>query len=248
MTSAWAIEATRIPAPYNPALLGYAPQQARQPIQASNAFRQSVAKIWCCAVGNTDAVAAGTGVFITKNVLLTVGHVLFDARQFGLGRCGGYVDHVSIESQWLGLVGLSTNRVVAAPDWTAAAANAGSDLGVIKLDQPVASAIPVTPQAVNDASLSGQAISVCGYPGINNQLFDAHGRCLALSSELIFHNADVEDGESGSPLFTAGASVKLAGLHRAGPGSTPSGYPDSVSAFRFTPEAIDWVKSVIPLL
>jgi V8-like Glu-specific endopeptidase len=253
-TNLWSAQETVVPAPYhapNTKFWGYIPHKAPRPVAPDDPYRLSTVKIWCFAPGNSNAVGAGTGVFIASDVILTVGHVLYDPSAFSPQREGGYVDAVQIESTWLNIPAAAarTNRVVATPGWAQAHPVAAGDLGVIRLNASVPSIKALTPQALSDSALSGKDITVYGYPAISRRLFRSEGKCLALLPQLIFHNAHVGDGDSGSPLLEPmGGGSALAGLHRAGPAETPSGLPDSVSAFRFTQPAIDWVNALIPQL
>ena len=222
----------------------------KQPISGTDPFRLTVVKIWCFAGNDPNPRTAGSGVFITDDVLLTSGHLLFNPEIFGPHRSGGYADHVRLTSPWLPIhpQAAASNRVVAAPGWVKGS-SPGADVGVIKLNLPVNPAANLTPVAASNTKLANAAVRVYGFPLISQQLHYASGTCVALQSQLIFHSADVGPGESGSPLLAMISDVPaLVGLHRAGPGETPSGLPPSVSAFRLTRPALNWIQNVIPLL
>jgi V8-like Glu-specific endopeptidase len=247
--------ATELPPPHpgqEAFVQGLAGGAGRGPVGEQDRFRLAVAKIWCFAPGGGEPVAAGSGVFVAHDTLLTVGHVIFDPEEYGTARAGGYVGHVQIDSPWFPIppAAAATDRVVAPPGWTGPERRRDGDIGVIKLNAPIPGVTPLIPQAHTDQQLANAQVAVYGFPALTRQLFLAPGRCVGLEPSFIYYDADVSEGESGGPLLAAlPGGVELAGLHRAGPGETPSTMPtNAVSALRLTAEAIGWIQAMLAKL
>jgi V8-like Glu-specific endopeptidase len=233
---ALSVKKTVAPAPHDPALApqaGFAPNNPKHPVSEHDPYRLSVAKIWCFAPGDPNPRGAGSAVFIASDVLLTVGHVLFDPAEYGSARDHGYVDHVRITSPWFPIpaAAAETKRVVVTPGWARPHPRRDGDLGVVRLNAPVGGIDPLIPQAASNSDLQGQKVAVYGYPSVSQQLYQALGTCVALETQFVYHTADASRGESGSPLLAdLPTGAALVGLHRAGMGETPNGIPPSVSA------------------
>jgi V8-like Glu-specific endopeptidase len=222
---------------------------AKRPVADTDQYRLTVAKIHCFAPGDPHPRGAATGVFIAKDVLLTVGHALFNPEIFGPDR-QGYADHVKISSPWfpISLASVETARIVATPGWVDNKLR-DLDLGIVKLDGQVPGAAPLAPRAASNPQLRDLNVRFYGFPVISSQLFCGDGVCLRAEPGRILHNADAGPGESGSPLLAAiSGPAGFVGLHRAGPGESPPDLPQAASALRLTGPMLNWVSEMLPLM
>jgi V8-like Glu-specific endopeptidase len=219
----------------------------KRPVPESDHYRLAIAKLDCFAPNNANPVGYATGVFITKDVLLTVGHAVFDREAFQNGR-DGYADHLKISSPWyaIPLNAVATNRVVAAPGWVDQGL-AGFDLGMVRLNAPVPGIATMAPHALNDAQLANIEVRFYGFPAGLSHLYCGDGACVGFDSGRIFHTADAGPGESGSPLAATVSGVAVViGLHRAGTGESPARFSHAVSAVRINSAALQWISDMLP--
>lgn len=230
---------------------GLSGQTAKQPIAQQDPMRLSVTKIWCFAPGGSQAVAAGSGVFIAPDVILTAGHVIFKPDDYGTARDGGYVGHVQLDSPWLSIPvrAASTERVVAPPGWARAKPLPDVDIGLIRLNAPVPGVATLAAYPAANTELAGAAVAAYGFPAISQQLYFGSGACAASAPSLLYYTADVGEGESGGAVMAVISAVpELVAIHRAGPGAAPADIPPSASGVRLTAAIVGWIQAMSPIL
>jgi len=219
----------------------------RIPVSHADPAHASVVQILSFRPGETVPRLAGTGVFVAEDLLVTAAHVIFDPSEevFGSQRMG-YAGMVVLQSEVLRILPAvrQTQRIVAAPGYTQDG-DPSFDLAVIQLNDPVGAAQAVRPHAAAGDKLVGMHVNVYGYPQLSSRMFSGSGSCIAHDRGLIFHTADVTEGQSGGAVMAeAGNTWRFVGLHRAGPAETPRTLPQSSGAVRFTPAGLKWIADM----
>lgn len=225
------------------ASFGPAAESAKLAISQADPLRLAVAKLLCFAPGHSKPIGAATGVFISDEVLLTAGHVLFNVPLFG-----GYAAAIQIWSPWYPIPpAASVSKWIVVPPAAEKQAKPPPelDVGIIRLNAAVPGIVPMHPVAANDANLNGAQLRIYGYSAHENQLHATPALCAGGAPQLIYYDANVEPGDSGSPIFAATPNgPALVGLHRAGPGEVPED-PNLASGFRLTAAAISWIQETL---
>ena len=177
----------------------------------------AVVKLQCFAPGEGPAIGFATGVFLEKDLLLTVGHALYEPLLFGVDRDGGFAGRIRIASPWFPVPphAVETDRIDVMDGWFASRSEE-SDIGLVRLNTPVPGATTLAPRVLAGGELRQTPLRFYGFPADSSQLHCGDGDCVETMAGLILHTADAGPGESGSPL--------LGGLARpAVPGRPPSG-------------------------
>jgi V8-like Glu-specific endopeptidase len=164
--------------------------------------------------GNADG---GTGTLIHPQVILTAGHVVYDAAG------GGYPTRADIElgdTQRIHVSSTVFRTTQAWQDTDSLTRNPISayDLGAILLSEPIpTSQVPIVPFAANSGtSFGGLPINVVGYPvqsDIYGTLYGAAAFPTAPYPQLdgfrLFFPIDILGGMSGGPAYTRDASGQI---------------------------------------
>lgn len=214
-------------------------------VAASDPTRLAVVKLHCFAPGVAQAKGFATGVFLEKDLLLTVGHALFEPLLFGPDRDGGFAGRIQIAAPWFPVPpgAVETDRIDVMDGWYGSRRE-DSDIGLVRLNAPVPGATPLAPRVLGGGELRQTPLRFYGFPADSSQLHCGDGACVETLTGLILHTADAGPGESGSPLLgRLGGQPFLVGLHRAGTGEGSGAHPQAVSAVRFTEEVKNWIAA-----
>jgi len=225
------------------ASFGPASESSKQTVSQADPLRLAVAKLYCYAPGQSGPSGAASGVFISDEVLLTAGHVLFNEPLFG-----GYAGQIRIWSPWYPIPPFASvsKWIVVPPDAEQHPKPPPDlDIGIIRLNAAVPGILPLAPIAAGDASLHGADLRIYGFSELATQLRATPGRCTGSGAQIVRYDANVHPGDSGSPVLAASPEgPALVGLHRAGPGAIPQ-HPNDASGFRLTSPVIAWIQDTL---
>lgn len=167
--------------------------------------------------GDQDGnIRIGTAWFVSPEVLLTAGHVVYQKH------LGGAPSKLEIWSPALNKWQLAANAT-----WTSDWEKYGKDkperdFGAIKASTPSASFF--TLEAQNDSELRDCCLTVCGYPGdlqppapARPKMYGATSRGCRPAPEVLNYPVDTKPGESGGPVFMmAGSTAIGVAIHNYG--------------------------------
>jgi V8-like Glu-specific endopeptidase len=196
--------------------------------------------------GPDNAANFGCGVLIGPDLVLTVAHNLYDPELFGGSGFAGAVEVRLGHGLGPGAVRQST-RMAVPPGYvdpaTAGAIRRGLDVGVVRLDQPLAGAPPLL-GGLPDATLANASAEVYGHSAEHGFALVRHsGPVVGLAGLLFYHRADTARGQSGGAVIVpTQQGPALAGLQRAGFGETPAPYAPANGAVRFGPQLRAWAE------
>lgn len=159
----------------------------------------------------------GTAWYVSSNVLLTAGHVVYQ------DDLGGKATSVKLWSPQVG-AWIDVEDYDATADWkNHGYARRDRDFAAIKTD--VASGYFIPLLSMPDAQLRASGVSVCGYPGDRKapggtapvMVVDTANNCKT-SPSVIEYTVDTMPGESGGPVLTefSNGLVVALGIHNYG--------------------------------
>ena len=206
--------------------------------------------------GPNGSTAVGTGWFVGPRTLLTAGHCVYSASDFG-----GWIDSVEVipglngsGSQALARPFTSaTSTAVSSIDRWIEQADPDFDIGCIHLSEPIGTQVGWFALGTRGAEeLAGFLVNISGYPvdrGRGSEQYHAVNRVLRVSDRRIFYEVDTFGGQSGAPVWIhedADGPPVVVGIHAYGVGGTPASAGITAnSAPRIIPEIFDTVVAWI---
>lgn len=211
-----------------------------EPVRETSAAALRLLKIRAFPAGAV-AHKEGSGILIAPKLLLTAGHVVHDPDAFG-----GLAQRVELSSPFLAAGGAAAASadITAHPEWVSNR-DRGSDLALIVLAAAWPGADSFAPMALATDDMAQRRMWAFGYPKGESRPFHSAGGCVDAIADLLYHTANVEEGQSGGPiLFRIGNSIALGGVHRASPSETPPRFGASNGAVRLTAAKLAWIQTI----
>ncbi|MCP5304953.1 MAG: trypsin-like peptidase domain-containing protein [Chromatiaceae bacterium] len=178
------------------------------------------------------AIRIGTGWLVARSLVVTAGHVLEGAHTIkgwfayddSAGRAVSEFEETGFEIH---------------PEYVQHGSSA-FDVGVIRL----ASALPeLSVLDVGQISIGDNRLHVAGYPldrpwdGLN--MAEAQGELKEDLGDILFHDVDAEDGQSGAPIWQQDP-LRVVAMHTTGKGGT---HPQLNGGVVMNDSVLDWIKS-----
>lgn len=212
--------------------------------------------------GGPGGLELGTGTLIAPRVVLTAGHIVFDATQGGQA--------LSVDILFGNGMAITTTTVDFPLEWRNAqpgsfanSIHSHADIGVIVLPEPIDRFIsPIPFETAGTTQLAGMSLNVAGYPAFppeNRPRGTLWGRNCPLlqgdtipddlrefSSFRLFYPVSTLPGMSGGPLydFNSSSGIRtIRGIHTAGP--TPESPLFPGSALRITEDVFQLIQTWI---
>lgn len=199
---------------------------------------------------NKDEVGEGTGFLIAPDILITVGHCLFER---GLGFCNE-VEVIPAQSGTMKPYGVYYgDKAIVSYGWYQYEA-LNDDWGVLKLKKPVVGWLTKflsfdTETLESEDSLDTISISVAGYPfelpeniKYGDYMWRSRGTVQMFEEKKIFYDCDTVKGTSGAPVMTHLNKVVAINVH------SPYSIYEYNSGIRVTQDLIDDIYSSIAKL
>jgi len=147
-------------------------------------------------------IRTGTGTLISKHVVLTAGHVVYDS---GIGWSDQIYFIPGLDAQVEPFGTFPATEAVTTDQW-AATKDDDHDLAMLLLDSAAGSVAGTMRIAGQPPSFyEDRALNLSGYPSdlVWNQLYNAPGQSQRLEENRIRHFLDGAQGESGGPMWYA---------------------------------------------
>lgn len=208
----------------------------------------------------------GTGWLAGPRLVITAGHVIFDAihkgdpeilsRDFAIAP-GRIRRGDGEEAAPYGIFGMA--RLSAHPRWLSDC-DPACDIGCIHLDRPVPGAVGHwTFAAFDDTALEGAEVNIAGYPVLGPpedgspvpiphngmKAFWHRNRIDRVSPHRLFYSVDTSGGQSGAPVWlrlSAQEPPTVIGVHAYGFNSETTGEDRANSATRITPQLVQTIR------
>jgi len=194
---------------------------------------KSIALLHAFQSGQSKASQTGTGWLVAAGHIATAGHVLK-----GATKIRGWLAYDADKDGWGAF--FEATRLTVHPNYIDNA-DASFDVGVIHLpkDLPGESVLPL----MNPADGPPADLRCAGYPLDKGGLtmFEGRGAPQAFDRNLMFHDIDTDEGQSGAPIWF-GIQKQVAGVH-TGHGTSPR--PDLNQGVFLNSEIGSWIGQQI---
>ncbi len=159
-------------------------------------------------------VSWGTGFLFGPNDVVTAGHILYDQKTKSIAKKISFIPQIN--GPYLSPTGHATytGRNMAIPKEFMDKNDIGYDYGVFSLDTNIGDSLGYFGWTT-DATV-GQTVQVLGYPGDKPkyELWMAGGQLASVDNVILTHYVDMENGQSGAPIFFSVVN-KIVGINVA---------------------------------
>ncbi|AGL47882.1 trypsin-like peptidase domain-containing protein [Streptococcus suis] len=158
-------------------------------------------------------VGSGSGVMISKDIVLTAAHCVYNSRN------KEYYQNVKVvpSATWNGETFTAPLGYSVAQETEVLSGyltgDSTQDIGVIKLQSSLGNQTGYLEIAVQQANV-GQYIKTIGYPGDRLGMYLSEGKIISSSGSTITYNLDTSGGQSGSPILNE--ANQIIAIHYAG--------------------------------